>query len=331
MSKKVLFSGIQPSGQLMIGHYIGAIKNWKTLMESYHCYYVLVDMHAITVKQAPEELLKRYYDFIALYIASGLDPEKCTLFVQSHVKAHAQLSWILNCYTYMGELNRMTQFKDKSVKHEKNINVGLFAYPVLMASDILLYGTDLVPVGADQKQHLELARNLAERFNNSYGDTFTVPEPYIAPVGARIMSLQDPSSKMSKSDPNANSYIALLDDPKVVEKKFKKAVTDLETEVRYDEEKKPGVSNLMTIFGAITGKNNEEIENEFKGQGYGHFKKAIADATIAFLEPIQAKHKELINNKDYLHDVIKKGAALAEVEAEKMLKKVYEKIGFIQV
>lgn len=331
MSNKVLFSGIQPTGNLMIGNYIGAIKNWKDLMDKYHCYFVLVDLHAITVKQDPRELLNRCYEFIALYIACGLDPDKCTLFVQSHVKAHAQLSWILNCYTYPGELNRMTQFKDKSTRHEKNINVGLYNYPVLMASDILLYGTDLVPVGADQKQHLELARNLAERFNNIYGETFTVPEPYIPPRGARVMSLQDPTAKMSKSDNNVNSYIALLDSPEKIEKKFKKAVTDLGTEVKYDETNKPGISNLMIIMSTVTGKSVEGIEKEFVGQGYGAFKKSLAEATIEFLKPIQEKYQQLSQDKIYLHEVIKKGAELAEVEAEKMLKKVYEKIGFIKM
>lgn len=330
MNRKVLFSGVQPSGQLMIGNYIGAIKNWIALMEQYQCYFALVDLHAITVAQDPEVLLERSYAFLALYIACGLDPEKCTLFVQSHVKAHAHLGWMLNCITSMGELNRMTQFKDKSVKHEKNINAGLFDYPVLMASDILLYNTDLVPVGADQKQHLELARNLAERFNNKYGETFKVPEPFIPPVGARIMSLQEPGAKMSKSDPNPSSYIGLLDEPKAIEKKFKKAVTDLETEVRFDEEKKPGVSNLMTIYAAITGKSNDEIEQEFQGQGYGVFKMRIAETMIAFLKPIQDKYHHLVQDKAYLHDIVIKGAQVAEAEAEKMVVKVSERLGFIK-
>lgn len=329
MSKQVLFSGIQPSGHLMLGNYIGAIKNWKTFINDYTCYFALVDLHAITVKQDPKAFMERCYQFLALYMACGLDPKQCTLFIQSHVKAHAHLSWILNCITAMGELNRMTQFKDKSAKHEKNINAGLYNYPVLMASDILLYQTELVPVGADQKQHLELARNLAERFNHYYGQTFNVPEPFIPPVGARIMSLQDPMAKMSKSDTNANSYIGLLDDPKLVEKKFKKAVTDLETEVRYDEDKKPGVANLMTIYGVMTGKDHSAIEQEFQGQGYGSFKMKVAEATIACLEPIQAAYQQLIQDKAALHEMIKQGADRAEAEAEKTINQVSQRLGFI--
>ncbi len=329
MEQKVLFSGIQPSGNLMIGNYIGAIKNWIELMDQYQCYFTLVDLHAITVKQEPQALQERCFSFIAQYIACGLDPAKCTLFVQSHVPAHAQLSWILNCYTYMGELSRMTQFKDKSAKHEKNINVGLFDYPVLMAADILLYSTNLVPVGADQKQHLELARNLAERFNHYHGETFVVPEPYIPPVGARIMSLQDPGAKMSKSDPNPQGYIALLDDPKVIEKKFKKAVTDLETEVRYDEAQKAGISNLMTIYSMVTHQPLESIEQDFRGQGYGAFKQKCAEAVIAFLTPIQETYQKLIHDKAYLQQVVRQGAQAAQVEAEKMLAKVHRKVGLI--
>lgn len=329
MNQKVLFSGIQPSGNLMIGNYIGAIKNWMALMDQYQCYFVLVDLHAITVKQEPRELLDRCYSFMAQYIACGLDPAKCTLFVQSHVAAHAQLTWLLNCYTYMGELGRMTQFKDKSAKHEKNINVGLFDYPVLMAADILLYRTNLVPVGADQKQHLELARNLAERFNHRYGETFVVPEPYIPPQGARIMSLQDPAAKMSKSDPNPQSYIALLDEPKVIEKKFKRAVTDMETEVRYDETQKAGISNLMTIYGAVTGQTMEAIEKEFQGQLYGAFKQKCAEAVIAFLEPVRASYQKLIQDKAYLHQVVSQGAEAARSQAEKTLRQVHESIGLI--
>jgi len=255
--RPVLLSGIQPSGNLMIGNYIGALKNWVELQDQYDCLFVLVDLHAITVKQDPADLRRRSFEFLCLYLACGIEPEKNTIFVQSHVPGHSELSWILNCFTYVGELNRMTQFKEKSTRHNTNVNVGLFDYPVLMAADILLYGTDLVPVGHDQKQHLELARNIAERFNNIYGEIFTVPEPYIPKVGARIMSLQDPTSKMSKSDDNPNNYVALLDSPDIVRNKIKRAVTDSGSEIKYDESK-PGICNLLSIYSAITERAIEQ-------------------------------------------------------------------------
>jgi tryptophanyl-tRNA synthetase len=326
--KRVLLSGIQPSGNLMIGNYVGALKNWAALQDRYDCLFVLVDLHAITVRQEPADLLRRCYEFISLYIACGLDPEKNTIFVQSHVPAHAELAWILNCYTAMGELSRMTQFKDKSKKHETNVNVGLFDYPVLMAADILLYGTDLVPVGEDQKQHLELTRNVAERFNNLYGDIFTVPEPYIPKVGARIMSLQDPTAKMSKSDPNAGNYVALLDPPKVVEKKIKRSVTDSEGTIRHDRSK-PGVSNLMSIYSAITGKSLQEIEGEYEGEGYGKLKSDLVDIVNAFLEPVQKKYEEIRGDEKALAEILARGAEDAGSRAEPVLRRVHEALGFI--
>lgn len=328
MSKPVLLSGIQPSGHLMIGNYVGALKNWVNLQDDHDCLFVLVDLHTITVKQDPKELRDRCYDLIALYIACGIDPEKNTLFVQSHVPTHSELAWILNCNTYMGELNRMTQFKDKSQRHEANINVGLFDYPVLMAADILLYETALVPVGHDQKQHLELTRDLAIRFNNTYGDIFKVPEPYIPPVGARIMSLQDPTKKMSKSDENASSYVGLLDPPNAIIKKLKRAVTDSGSEVKFTDDK-PGVSNLLTLFSVITDKKISELEQEYQSSGYGKFKGDLADAMVTFLEPIQAKHKDLLANKEYLHDILEKGAESANARSEKVMNKVKDALGFI--
>jgi tryptophanyl-tRNA synthetase len=326
--KPVLLSGIQPSGNLMIGNYVGALKNWAALQDQYDCLFVLVDLHAITVRQEPADLLRRCYEFISLYIACGLDPEKNTIFVQSHVPAHAELAWILNCYTAMGELNRMTQFKDKAKKHESNVNVGLFDYPVLMAADILLYGAELVPVGEDQKQHLELARNVAERFNNVYGEILTVPEPYIPEVGARIMSLQEPTTKMSKSDANANNYIALLDSPKIISRKIKRAVTDSEGSIRHRPEKE-GVSNLMAIYSAITGKSLAEIESDYQGEGYGKFKADLVDIVTQFLEPIQAKYEELRGDERALAAILARGAREARSRAEPMLKRVHEALGFI--
>jgi len=326
--KPVLLSGIQPSGNLMIGNYVGALKNWAALQDQYDCLFVLVDLHAITVRQEPADLLRRCYEFISLYVACGLDPEKNTIFVQSHVPAHAELAWILNCYASMGELNRMTQFKDKAKRHESNVNVGLFGYPVLMAADILLYGTELVPVGEDQKQHLELARNIAERFNNLYGEILTVPEPYIPEVGARIMSLQEPTAKMSKSDDNASNYIALLDPPKVIAKKLKRAVTDSEGSIRYDQSK-AGVSNLMSIYSAITGKSLAEIESAYEGEGYGKFKGDLVDIVTAFLEPIQKRYEEIRGDESLLSGILARGAQEARSRAEPILKRVHEALGFI--
>lgn len=326
INKKVIFSGVQPTGIPMIGNYIGAIRNWIELQEQYDCLFCVVDLHSITVRQVPAELRKHSVDLLALYIACGLSPEKSTLFFQSHVPAHSELSWILNCYTYMGELSRMTQFKDKSEKHADNINAGLFDYPVLMAADILLYNTALVPVGADQKQHLEITRDIAARFNNVYGDVFTVPEPYIPPVGARIMSLQDPTRKMSKSDEDDNALIRLLDTPDVIRRKIKRAVTDSGSEV-CSGEGKDGVVNLMSIYSAFTGESFEAIEARFAGQGYGIFKEAVGEAVVAGLQPLQDKYKEIRSDKEYLNKIIKDGAEKAEYRARKMIAKVQKKIG----
>lgn len=327
--KKRIFSGVQPSGHLTLGNYLGAIKNWVSLQDEYDCFYCIVDLHALTVRQDPEELRRRSLSLFALYMACGLDVDKNTLFVQSHVSAHAELAWILNCYTYMGELSRMTQFKEKSRKHKDNINAGLFTYPVLMAADILLYQTHLVPVGEDQKQHLELTRDIAQRFNGLYGDVFIVPEVYIPKVAARVMSLQDPTKKMSKSDENPNAYISLLDEPDAIIKKFKRAVTDSGREIRYDEENKPGISNLMNIYAAITGKTYEEIEGEFEGKGYGDFKKAVGECVVEALKPIQQRYHELMKDEGYLVTLMKEGAQKASNVATQTLKKVYERIGLI--
>lgn len=330
MEKKVIFSGIQPSGTLTIGNYLGAIKNWVKLQEDYECYFCVVDLHAITVRQEPKELRQRTLEVLAIYIASGIDPEKNTLFIQSHVPAHAELGWLLNCYTYIGELNRMTQFKDKSQRYGESVSAGLLTYPVLMASDILLYNTDLVPVGKDQKQHLEIARNIAERFNNAYSPTFTVPEPYISDSGAKIMDLQEPEKKMSKSSDNPNSYILIMDTPDAIRRKINRAVTDSIGVVKYNDEQL-GVQNLMNILGCITGMTMEEIEKKYEGQGYAQFKSDIADAIIGELEPIQNKVKELLNNKEALEKVYKLGAEKANYAANKMLRKVQKKIGFIPI
>ena len=285
-------------------------------------------MHAITVRQEPAVLRKNARDLMMMYIAAGLDPEKNIIYMQSHVSAHAELAWILNCFTYMGELNRMTQFKDKSQKHSDNINAGLFTYPSLMAADILLYQTDLVPVGVDQKQHLELTRDLAIRFNNQYGDTFKVPEAYIPKVGAKIMSLQEPTKKMSKSDTDANASITIIDDPDTIIRNFKRAVTDSDAEVRYDVENKPGISNLMTIYGSITGQTMEQIQNEFAGKGYGDFKLKVGEAVVEELRPLQARFKELGSDKAYIDSIIKKNAETANYLATKTLRKVQKKVGF---
>jgi tryptophanyl-tRNA synthetase len=326
--KPVLLSGIQPSGNLMIGNYIGALGNWVKLQEQHDCLFMLVDLHSITVKQDPADLRRRCYEFLCLYLACGIDPEKNTIFVQSHVPGHSELSWILNCFTYMGELNRMTQFKEKSARHSANINVGLFDYPVLMAADILLYGTDLVPVGHDQKQHLELTRKVAERFNNLHGEIFTVPKPYIPEVGARIMSLQDPTAKMSKSDDNANNYIALLDPPNVVRKKLSRAVTDSGSEIRCDETK-PGISNLLSIYSAITGRSIDLIEQDYDGKGYGQLKGDLADVIVQFLQPIQQRYAELADDRGYVDGILRQGAAAAHERSKPMLSKIRDLLGFI--
>lgn len=329
--KKRILSGIQPSGAVTLGNYVGALRNWVELQKSdeYECYFMLADLHTITVRQEAKVLRKNAIDLLALFLAAGIDPEKSPVFFQSHIPAHVQLSWVLSCNTYMGELSRMTQFKDKSRKHADNINAGLFTYPVLMAADILLYQADLVPVGEDQKQHLEITRDIAKRFNNAYSETFKIPEPYIPKVGARIMSLQDPSQKMSKSDPNDNAYILLLDKPDVIVRKIKRAVTDSGSEVCRGEGKE-GIENLMSIYGAVTGKTMEETESEFNGKGYGVFKAAVADAVVAALEPIQKRYADLTANRDYLEDVYRKGAQIAEKTAFKTIAKVYRKVGFIQ-
>ncbi len=327
-TKKIIFSGAQPSGKLSIGNYIGALKNWVDLQNDYNCFYCVVDMHAITVKQDPAELRRRTLETLAVYMACGIDPEKVTLFVQSHVSAHAELAWVLGCSTMFGELSRMTQFKDKSRKYAQNINAGLFTYPVLMAADILLYNADLVPVGIDQKQHIELARDIADRFNSTYSPTFTVPEPYIASVGTKIMSLQDPTKKMSKSDPNPSANINILDTKDEIIKKFKKAVTDSEALVKYDPER-PGIANLMSIYSVFTGKSFDEIEREFDGKGYGDFKLAVGEACADSLSVIREKYDALIADKAYLEAVMKNGSEKAARVAYKTLSKVYRKVGFL--
>ncbi len=326
--KKVIFSGIQPSGIITLGNYIGAVKNWSALQDEYACIYSVVDMHAITVRQTPADLRRRSLETLAIIIACGIDPKKSLLFIQSHVPQHAQLSWVLNCYTMFGELSRMTQFKDKSKRHADNINAGLFDYPVLMAADILLYQADLVPVGVDQKQHLELARNIAERFNGLYSPTFVVPEGYIPPVGAKIMSLTEPTRKMSKSDDNPKSYVSIIDDEATIIKKFKSAVTDSDMEIVYGEGK-DGINNLLTIYSAVTGKTIAQAEQEFAGQGYGAFKLAVGEAVAAHLAPIRDTYNDLLKNKDYLESIYKESAAQASAIAERTLRKVYKKVGFI--
>jgi len=325
--KKVLFSGMQATGNLTLGNYLGALKNWVTLSDEYECFYSVVDMHSITVRQDPAELRKRARSLLTLYIAAGLDPEKNCIYYQSHVSGHAELAWILNCFTYMGELNRMTQFKDKSAKHADNINAGLYTYPVLMAADILLYQADVVPVGKDQLQHLELTRDIAQRFNGIYGDVFTMPEPYIGKVGAKIMSLQDPAKKMSKSDENPNASIYLMDDPDTIIRKFKRAVTDSETEVAYREDK-PGIRNLIDIYCACTGKTAAETEKEFAGKGYGEFKMAVGESVVDVLKPLQDRVAELSKDKAYIDSVIKNNAEKANYYAMKTLRKVQKKVGF---
>lgn len=329
MNKKTILSGIQATGNLTLGNYLGAINNWIKMQDEYDCYYMIADLHSLTVRNDPEVLRKRAMQVLAIYLASGLDPDKNTIFLQSHVDSHVKLNWILNCYTYMGELNRMTQFKDKSAKHADNINSGLFTYPVLMASDILVYNADLVPVGEDQRQHLEITRDIAERFNSIFGETFVIPEAYIGEQGARIMGLQEPTAKMSKSTTNLNDVIFLNDAPEEIRKKLKKAVTDSENCVRYDKENKPGVSNLMTIYGLIKEKSMEEIEKEFAEKGYGDFKMAVAEAIIERLEPLQKRYNELLENPDKLKAIYEKGAQKARERADKIVNEVYRKVGLI--
>ena len=329
-SKKRIFSGIQPTNTPTLGNYLGALRNWKDLQEDYDCLYSVVDLHSITVRQEPATLRHQIAESYALLLAIGIDPNRSIVFVQGHNPAHAQLSWILSCFTQFGELSRMTQFKDKSQKHPENINAGLFTYPVLMAADILLYQADVVPVGLDQKQHVELTRNIAERFNNLYGNTFTVPEPYIVKAVQKIMSLADPTKKMSKSDENPNGSVSLLDDRDTVLRKFKRAVTDSETEVRAAEGKE-GIVNLMSIYSAVTGKTFEEIENEFKGKGYGDFKAAVGEAVADTLTPVQNEFKRLIADKAYLEGCMKDGAEKAYKLSRRTLQKVNKKLGFINL
>ena len=328
--KKTLLSGIQPSGDLHLGNYLGAVKNWAALPDEFNCFYFMADLHTLTVRQNPAELRRRSTTQLAQYIACGLDPEKNVLFLQSHVHEHAELGWILNCYTMFGELNRMTQFKDKCAKNADNINGGLFTYPSLMAADILLYQADYVPVGEDQKQHCELTRDIANRFNNLYGETFKVPEPYIPKVGARIMSLGNPTSKMSKSDPAG--CVFLMDSPEEISRKFKRAITDSDTErcVRYDPENKPGVANLMNIYSSVTGKSFDEIESEFAGKGYGVFKPAVGDAVIETLRPIREEAERILADKAYLKQVYTDGAMKASSVARKTLRKVYKRVGLVE-
>ena len=325
--KKVLFSGMQATGNLTLGNYLGALKNWVTLSDEYECFYSVVDMHSITIRQDPAVLRKRARTLLTLYIAAGLDPEKNCIYYQSHVSGHAELAWILNCFTYMGELNRMTQFKDKAAKHADNINAGLFTYPVLMAADILLYQADVVPVGIDQMQHLELTRDIAQRFNGIYGDVFTVPEAYIGKVGAKIMSLQDPAKKMSKSDENPNGSIYLMDDPDTIMRKFKRAVTDSEGQILYRDEQ-PGIKNMINIYCACTGKAPDEVVREFDGRGYAEFKPAVGEAVVSVLKPLQDRVEELSKDKAYIDSVIKNNAEKAQYFANKTLRKVQKKVGF---
>lgn len=328
MDKKTVFSGVQPSGVLTIGNYIGAIKRWVSLQDEYNCYYSIVDQHAITVPQVPKDLRKNTLDMLALLMACGIDTDKSTLFIQSHVPEHSELAWVLNTITYMGQLNRMTQFKDKSKISDENLNAALFTYPVLMSADILLYNTDLVPVGDDQKQHLELTRDLAERFNNRYSDTFMVPEPLIGEFGARIMSLQEPSAKMSKSDSDENGYILLLDDEKTISRKIRRAVTDSIGEVSYSDEQ-PGIKNLLNIYSSFSGEDIDTILERYAGRGYGDFKKDLEEIVIRELRPIQERFKELRSDRSQLEEIYKIGSQKASKEARRTLRKVYKKVGFI--
>ncbi len=327
-NKKVIFSGIQPSGDLTLGNYLGAIKNWVKLQDEYECYFCVVDLHAITVKQEPKDLRRRTLELLAIYLAAGIDPEKNTMFIQSHIPAHSEATWLLTCSTYMGELSRMTQYKVKSQNSAGSIGAGLLIYPVLMAADILLYQTNLVPVGKDQLQHLEIARDIAERFNKTYSDTFVIPEPYIGKAGAKVMDLQEPTKKMSKSGENVNGFILIMDPPEVIRKKINRAVTDSLGIVKFNDEQL-GVRNLMTILMTITGMSVEEIEAKYEGQGYAQFKKDVAEAVVSELEPIQIKIKEYIGKKAYLEEIYKKGAEKANYVANKTLRKMQKKIGFI--
>ncbi len=330
MSKKRVLSGIQATGKLTLGNYLGALNTWVKMQEEYECYYMIADLHTLTVRREPEELRQNTLNLIAMYVAAGLNPEKNTIFIQSHIPAHSELNWILGCYTYMGELNRMTQYKDKSAKHADNINSGLFTYPVLMAADILIYNAHYVPVGEDQRQHLELTRDLGERFNSIYGETFVIPDGYTKTEGARIMGLQNPEAKMSKSSTNPNDVIFLEDEPEVIMKKFKKAVTDSEGIVKYNPESKPGISNLIEIYSVVTGKTREEVEKNFEGQGYGVFKEAVGKAVVEKLEPVQEKYKKLKENPEYLESIYKKGAEKASVIANRTIAEVKEKVGLVK-
>jgi len=328
--RKVLYSGMQATGKLTIGNYIGALKNWVNLHEDYDCFFGVMDLHSLTVRQNPTEFKQNARRIYTQYVAAGLDPKKNCIYFQSHVSAHAELGWILDCFTYMGELNRMTQFKDKSAKHADNINAGLFTYPALMAADILLYQSDLVPIGSDQKQHLEICRDVAERFNNIYGDVFTIPEGYFPKAGARIMSLAEPTKKMSKSDENVNATIYLADDRDTIIRKFKKAVTDSDAEVRYDVANKPGVSNLMEIYGVVTDKSMDEVAKEFEGKGYGDFKLAVGEAVADMLAPFHERCAELEKDKTFINECIKENAEKASYFANKTLRKVHKKLGLTE-
>lgn len=327
-AKKRVLSCIQPSGLLTLGNYLGALKNWAAMQDEFDCTFAVADLHAITVRQEPAKLRSQIYSTFAILLALGIDPDKNTVFIQSQVPEHTALSWLLSCYTQFGEMSRMTQFKDKSQKHPDNINVGLFSYPVLMAADILLYQSDLVPVGADQKQHLEIARDIAIRFNNIYGDVFTVPDAYIPKAGARVKSLQDPSKKMSKSDDNANAWVAILDSKDDIIRKFKRAITDSDNEIRMSEDK-PGISNLITIYSAVTGKSADEVEREFSGRGYGEFKLAVGEAVADTLAPVKQKHDEIIKDKKMLEQLYRQGAEKAERVARKTYFKAMKKVGFV--
>ncbi len=328
-AKKTVYSGIQPSGTFTIGNYFGAMRNWVPMQDHFDCIYAIADLHALTVPQVPAELRRRTYESVAMLLAIGIDPEKSVLYVQSHVPAHTELTWLLNCNAYMGELGRMTQYKDKAERQGQNIRVALFDYPVLMAADILLYETDLVPVGDDQKQHVELARDIAGRFNQNYSPTFVLPEPYFGETATRIMSLQDPTRKMSKSDENQNGYVSMTDTPQVIRSKFKRAVTDSLGEVRYDKVQQPGIANLMDIYSSCTGLTPEDIQSEFKGKGYGDFKTAVGDAVVDVLEPIQKRYNELIKDKSNLESLMKDNAQKAANRAQKVLRKVRKKVGLV--
>lgn len=327
--KKISYSGMQSTGKLTLGNYLGALQNWINLSKEYECFYGVMDLHSLTVRQNPTELRQRARSLYALYVAAGLDPEKNCVYFQSHVSAHAELTWILGCFTYMGEMNRMTQFKDKAAKHADNINVGLYTYPVLMAADILLYQADVVPVGEDQRQHVEITRDIAERFNHIYGDVFTIPEPYIGKIGARVMSLQEPTKKMSKSEDNENASIYLLDDRDAIIRKFKRAVTDSDTEICHRKDK-PGISNLIDIYSIVTGKAREEVEAEFSGKGYGEFKIAVGETVADFLAPLQSRYQELIKDKAYLDGVIKENDEKAAYFSNKTLRKAQKKVGLTE-